>query len=143
MGFEIVEHTADVALRLTAPDLSGLLQAATDGLRSVLIDVPASRPVEEREARAIDLAGLDPESLLVDYLCELIFLFDCERLLTVRLEPVPLDGAGPCRLVTRVLGETLDPSRHVALTEVKAATYHGLEVRPSPRGLQATVVLDL
>ncbi|MBI4601229.1 MAG: archease [Planctomycetes bacterium] len=141
--FEFLDHTADVAVRLRSRDEAGLFRDAMRALLAIVLDEERSAPVEPREAREVRLEAEDAESLLVDYLNELIFLFDTARFLARDLEASRIELGRPARLDGRLLGERFDPARHLAKTEVKATTFHGMEVRRGPEGLEAEVVFDL
>jgi SHS2 domain-containing protein len=155
MPFEYLDHTADVAVRVRAPDFAGLLREATLALRDIILDPsssPSSPTVPASESFRVSLEAEDREALLVDYLNEIVFRFDTSRFLPANLEvafasPEDRGKVGsprkPARLDGRLLGETFDPSRHVLRTEVKAATFHGIEVREGPAGLEVDVVFDL
>jgi SHS2 domain-containing protein len=143
MTFEYLDHTADIAVRLTAPDLKSLLQEATRALRDIFLEAGKGALSAQGQSVSLSLESEDGEALLVDYLNELIFLFDTRRLLAAELEIGRLAEQGPLRLEAVVQGEIYDPARHVLKTEVKAATFHGLKIRQGATGLEAEVVFDL
>jgi SHS2 domain-containing protein len=135
--FETFEHTADLGLRVRAPDLDTLFAEAGLALFSVIIeDLSAVKDARKVE---IHLDGTDREYLLFDWLRTLLYHFDAEHLLFSRFEarvrPDGLDGAA--------WGESLDRDRHELGHEVKAITYHGLKVEPADGGWLAEVVVDI
>ena len=141
--FEVFEHTADLGIRVRAPDRETLLAEAARALFSLLVvNLDAVRPVQERQI-AVD--GQDDGLLLFDWLSELLYLFETEHILlsqfVVRLEEQGLQAI--CR------GEPVDRTRHELDHEVKAITYHGLTVRPQsgPPGSggfwEAEVIVDI
>lgn len=153
MRFEFLDHTADISVRLEAETYEGLVEAATEALREVLVE---ERPRENRAQAAssperseileipLQFEGEDKESLLVEYLNELIYLFDTQRLIPVSAKRARLSGErGSLRLEAVLIAERFDPSRHMQRSEVKAATYHGLRVRETPGRVQADVVFDM
>lgn len=141
MSFEPIEHTADAAVRLRSADAAELLGDATRALASILLG-PGAR-IASTEAVPIRLEAEGPEALLIDYLNQLIFLFDTRGFLAAELEVARVDLGVPASIEGRLLGETYDPARHEARTEIKAATFHGLEIRKTAEGLEADVVFDL
>jgi len=142
VAFEHLDHTADTAVRVLGLDGPDLFREATRALLSILLD-EASAPVADPEAIPIRMEAEDPEALLIDYLNELIFLFDTKRFLPSRLEVRGLRLEKPALLEGEVRGETYDPARHRAKTEIKAATFHGLEIRTIGGRLEAEVIFDL
>ncbi len=135
--YETFEHTADLGLRIWASDLDTLFVEAARALFSVIVvDLDSVRPVNRLEVR---LENEPRELLLIDWLRELLFHFDCEHQLFSRFEvKVNEDG-----LSGSAWGEPLDRSRHVLEHEVKAITYHGLCLERTPQGWLAEVIVDI
>jgi len=46
-------------------------------------------------------------------------------------------------LKAKVRGEKLDLSRHTLKTEIKAVTYHQLEVKKTAKGWEAQIIFDV
>ena len=88
---------------------------------------------------ALRIEGVDPEELFFDALDDLLYQFTAEHLLLARFE-VAQDAAGA---TIAAWGEPYDPARHVLDHDVKAVTYHQLEVRQEADGWSATVIVDL
>jgi SHS2 domain-containing protein len=135
--YEYFDHTADLGLRIRAPDLDTLFVEAAQALFGVIIEDLGS----VKESRRVDvrLAGDEREFLLFDWLKELLYRFDVEHLLFSRFEVHLKDG----ELTAIAWGEPLDPSRHELLHEVKAITYHGLRVEQTAHGWLAEVIVDI
>ena len=135
--YELFEHTADLGLRVIAPDLNILFAEAAVGLFSAVVEDPGSvRPASEVR---IELAGTDREFLLFDWLRELLVRFDADHLLFGRFEAHVRDDG----LTGTAWGEPLDPARHVLSHEVKAITYHELKVEKTDDGWLAEVIVDI
>ncbi|NUQ64700.1 MAG: archease [Pirellulales bacterium] len=135
--YEIFEHTADVGIRARAGDLNGLFADAAKGLFSLILANPDSvRPVQETHIR---IDGDQYDDLLFDWLAELLYRFDTDHLLPAEFE-VRIDAAG---LDATARGEQLDRSRHQLDREVKAITYHGLDVRRDADQWVAEVIVDI
>jgi SHS2 domain-containing protein len=134
---ELFEHTADLGLRVRAPDLDTLFAEAAACLFSAVVEDPAAvRPEAEH---AFELAGTDREYLLFDWLRELLYRFDADHLVFGRFEVRVRDDG----LSAKAWGEPLDPARHVLSHEVKAITYHELKVEQTPDGWLAEVIVDI
>ncbi len=135
--YETFEHTADLGLRIRAPDLNTLFAEAALALFSALVeDQDTIRPLQSIEVR---LAGADREYLLFDWLRELLYQFDGRHLVLGRFQ-VRVSDVG---LEATAWGEPLDPARHPLAHEVKAITYHGLRVEPAGDGWLAEVIVDI
>ncbi|HMC90288.1 MAG TPA: archease [Gemmataceae bacterium] len=135
--YETFDHTADLGLRIRAPDLDALFAEAGQALFSVIVEDLTS--VEPRQRFEFRLEGDEREFLLFDWLKELLYRFDSEHWLGSRFE-VHVSQNG---LEASAWGEPLDPARHRLLHEVKAITYHGLKVEQTRDGLLAEVIVDI
>ena len=132
-----LSHTADLAWRLWGKDLPELFENAGRALSATLTD---RRYLRRRATRTVRLTASDRESLLVDWLNHLLYLFDIDGFLGRDFQ---VESLTPGSLTARVTGETFDPARHPSRTGVKAATFHQLSIVPVQDGWEATVVLDL
>jgi len=131
-GYREIEHTADWELEVWGPDLSSLLQQAALGMYGLLGLRLAEQP---RERRDFELEAHDAESLLVEFLNELLFLAESEDL--------GFDG-----FELRILGNRLEATLQGApiaarRKEIKAVTYSRLEIRETAGGLTTRVVFDV
>jgi SHS2 domain-containing protein len=130
-------HTADLGWRIYGDNLKELFEHAGEALVSTMTD---RRTVRLKETREISIAAPDLESLLVDWLNHLLYLFDVDNFLGREFRITALN---PQHLQARLRGEAFDPARHPEKTGVKAATYHQLAIEPKNGGWQATVIFDL
>ena len=135
--YELFDHTADLGLRVRADELETLFAEAARGLFSMIVEDPTT--VRAREEVMVRIEGDDPAYLLIDWLAELLRLFDTHRMLLGEFD-VRLEGSG---LAATVRGEPLDPARHALDHEVEAITYHGLRLDQTPDGWQAEVIVDI
>ncbi len=132
-GFEEIPHTADVALRVWGQDLRELFLNAARGLAWLMAD---PETVQSGAEVSLDLYAPDPETLLITWLGELIYL--CEREGAVFTE-FDLEEVTSTHLRGTVRGGPAEELRH----SVKAATFSNLSIRPGPRGLETIVVFDV
>jgi len=136
--YELFEHTADLGLRVRAPDLNTLFaEAATCLFAAVLEDVASVRP---EQSVTIELAGSEREFLLFDWLRDLLLRFDTDHIVFGRFEVQVRDDG----LTGKAWGEPYDPARHLLAHEVKAITYHELKVvRDGEARWLAEVIVDI
>lgn len=132
-GFREREHTADWALEVWAPDFPELLRQAARGLEALSgITVDEAAPPERQ---TVAIPAEDPETALVEFLNELLFLRDT-RGRWFRPERLTWDGQA-------VRGTLVGFPLQSVEKEVKAATYHNLQARRTPTGWHAVVVVDV
>ena len=143
MSYKFLEHTGDTAVEIHAADEVELFRDGARALLDILVDQEHGKPVEKKKTLPLRLEAEDAESLLVDYLNELIFLFDSRSFLCVDVDCEQVRIEKPSQIVATLRGESFDPERHHSLTEVKAATFHDMEIHKTPAGLWTTLVFDL
>ena len=133
--------TADIAFEATGRDLAELFSDAADATMNVMIDNLDA--IEPRESRRIDLSSDDIEMLLFDFLQELIYFKDAERLL-LRVRNVRIEQRDEKYfLKAETTGEPVDPVRHHQRADVKAVTLHDFSVKKEDGGWKARVLLDI
>lgn len=139
---EWIDHTADVALRVTADTPADVFTACAAAM--IRLCVPDG-PVDAVARRRIAVDGGDLEELLVAWLSRINALISAEDFLAVRflIERLDADGPPPLRLAAVVEGETVDPSRHAFAAEIKAVTHHACVVAPDAGRWTARVVFDV
>ena len=133
-AFEVVEHTADWALRVTGRDMAALLANAALGMSSLLVADLKMLPNDEE--RRIELEAFDAETLLVDWLSELAYLAESEQLV---FRDFHLSQVTDNRMTAIIRGGR--PAE--LLKHIKAVTYHNLAIKLIARGLEATIVFDV
>lgn len=136
-GFEVLDHPADIGFRAFAPTLPDLYASAALAMLSIAGDPAAAEP---REERRLSVESGDRESLMVDWLNEVLYWFD-GRLFTFR--DFRIEALSSARLDAVGAGEPRHPDRHRARLIVKAATYHQLRVEERDGQWIAEVYLDI
>ena len=125
--YDLIEVTADIAIRARGSTLGLLFANAAWGMFDIICDSATVEPalVWDMEAQAEDL-----ESLMVDLLTDMLVLFELDGMLVSSVEAdVATVGAG-WRARVKVRGDRHDATKHDILHDIKAVTYHTLEVRP-------------
>ena len=141
MTIEPFDHTADIGFDLEAGSLAELYVEAAAAFTDTIADLETVRQVEERQLQVV---AEDPETLMVNWLEELLFCLDSDQFLVSRaeIELDELEGGG-LELSAWVAGERFDPDRHPANVAIKGVTYHQLAVRRDGDRWRARVILDI
>lgn len=133
MKYRELEHTADLAILVFGKDLPQLFANAAYGLFDIMADL--SKPLSGAK-RLIRLRAPDVESLMVDWLNELIYLHDQEGEIYNGFDIVfPAMG----EMKASVEGGKGAGSK----LNVKAATFNDLEIREVAEGFEARLVFDV
>jgi len=136
-AFEMIDHTADAGIVAYGADVEELFSNAALGLFS-LITEPES--IEEKSHLHLEVSSEDRESLLVEWLNELIYLFDVKHILFSRFD---IESLTQSELKATCYGEGFDPVKHKLKTGVKAATYHLLKLDKNGDGYKAQIIFDI
>ncbi len=131
--YEQLEHTADLALRIYGQDLSELFANAAYAMFCQLADLEHIGLSMQRHVR---VEGTDYESLLVNWLNELIYLHETRGEVYSSFDIHELSPQG---LQATVSGERSEDIH----TIIKAATFHDLAIHGTDSGYEATIVLDV
>jgi len=132
--FEILEHTADVGIRASGPTLVGAFTETARGMFSIIGDAEGCDGSLEVD---ISAEGHDNGSLLHGFLSELLFLHEVEGIFLTGFD-LTVDG-----FTIRGTGRGCPSSRARISAEVKAVTYHRLDVVQTPDGWECTVLFDI
>lgn len=143
MGYRYLDDVAiaDVAFHAWGATVDEVFSQAARATLGVMVEDPGA--VEPRLQRRLELEAVSADLLLYDFLSELLYHKDAERLLLLpeRVE-VTLAAQG-ARLTAVLAGEEIDRQRHVLLVDVKAVTLHRFALERTAHGWEAEVVLDI
>ena len=136
-AFEVIDHTADIGIAAYGADIKEVFANAAVGLFSLMAELDN---IKEDVQRGLELSAEDEEILLVEWLNELIYIFDVEHIVFKRFE---IDNLTENRLKARCFGEKIRPGQHKLKREIKAATYHMLRISKDNSGYKVQVIFDI
>ncbi len=142
--YTIIDHTADVGLDVVGDTLEDAFSTTAEAMFELLWK---TSDIKETEELSIELVADSLDQLVVDWLSEMIFIYETQGRLfrSVKVDSLmpekrdsSLEGkdGGPddtndevwYRIRSRLMGESLDLDKHEIKTEIKAVTYHMLKV---------------
>jgi SHS2 domain-containing protein len=135
--FEILDHTADIGLIVYGENLKTLFENAGEAFFRLITDL---KKVRRRVEKRIEIEKEDLERLMVDWLSELLYFHDVENLL---FKGFKVESVGENGLKAVVKGEPFQEGVHVIKTEIKAVTYHQIEVLKKKGSWRAQIIFDL
>ncbi len=143
MSYRFIEDIAiaDVAFEAWGDDLGGVLTAAAEATLNVMVSDLDS--VASGERRTVNLEADEPDLLLFDFLQEVIFFKDANRLLLRPANVVVEEHETGFKVQADLVGEELDMERHDLIVDVKAVTLHRFVVERVDGRWRAFVVLDI
>jgi SHS2 domain-containing protein len=134
--FEIIDHTADVAIQAHGATREELFANAAAAMMTV---IGGRDRVRASETRPIHVAADDPAGLLAVFLSELVFILETGPFVT---HHVTVDELTDFEVRATAHGEPL-AEHHELEAEIKAVTHHKLSVEQTPAGWAACVLFDL
>lgn len=139
--YEYLEHTADIKFLAYGDTLEEVFENAALAMFNVIID---TGKVSGEMAREVLLASPDLESLLVDWLSELLYLFEVDEIVfwKFRVEEIR-EEEEKYSIKALASGEKYYPESHPFETEIKAVTYNQLKLEKTDKGWKAQVVVDI
>lgn len=141
--YEIIEHTADLGIKVYGKNLEELFLNAGRAMFDVMVEETKRKSIfqkEEQKKFLVSKRASGIEDVFVAWLGELLYLFVTEGLIMDKTNIQRLDSG--C-IQAEVSGRTFDPASCRVKTEIKAITFHELEVKQTDRGYQAQVIFDV
>ena len=135
MSFEEISHTADVKIHARALTLEELFSETFKALMQVMYGTTSQGEIQ----REVRIESSDIESLLIDFLSEVLFISEVESLV--------FSGAflriNGLSLIAELKGEPFDPARHSGGSEVKGISYSGLAITHDANGYMLDIIFDV
>ncbi len=135
--FEIIDVRADVGLIAYGKELKTAFENAVMGMFSIMIE---TETIIEKDCLNVEVRAENIEDLLVAWLNELIYLFETKGFVPAKCNIKELSET---HLRAKVFGEGFSSEKHRPKTIVKAATYHGLEIKKDDSSYRIKVILDV
>ena len=139
--YNLLDHTADIAADIHADSLNELFVASAMFWRESISD---DRREYTTELRSIDLSENNLEILLVSFLSELNFLFQSKGWL---MDSISIIEIVPHRdlweLNTQFSGHFFDRKKMNLKSEIKAVTYHQMEVKEENGKFYTRIIFDI
>jgi SHS2 domain-containing protein len=154
-NYRMLNHTADIGISVSGKSKKELFAHTAAAMMDLIVGPESKssnlRPEfslieadeitgEALQVRTIIVEGNDPEDLLINFLREVLYLFNGEKWVMTVCRPLELRSR---RIIARLQGEPYDPKKHRIVTDIKAVTYHGLDIHKTNRGWKARVIFDV
>jgi len=135
--FTLLDHTADMGMCVRAPDLRTLFEDAARAMMMVMVETGDDAGPN---TRGVSLEGADLPDLMVRWLGELLYLFEGQGELVTETR---LETISPTRLDAAVKTVAFDPERHDVVCDIKAVTYHQIQVAQRGPRWECRVIFDV
>ena len=139
--YRLLPHMADAFVEVQAPTLAGVFEEAAFAMFDVMTDPTV---IERSFVDQFEVTSHDEISLFHDWLEQLLLKFDLDgKVYSVfHVEKIDPQNGNLC-LAAKAQGGLFERGRHPAKVEIKAVTYHRMEISATPEGYVARYILDL
>lgn len=140
-AYKFIDHTADLAIDIEADSLNELFTASAFAWKEAISDENYNIGESERK---IILEESSLEILIVSFLSELNFLFQNKKWMMTSVIKINVDRADDIwRLDAFISGFTIDPAKIKLKAEIKAVTYHQMEIKRADGKFLTRIVFDI
>ena len=137
MKYRQIEHTADFGIHVLGSDPRELFSNAAHALFDQLTDTDClSGSFREK----LLVAGDDWPDLMINWLRELLYFWNGRERLVKSVEVLAISEN---RLSASIIFDPYDATVHLIKQEIKAVTYHQLQVTCSPKGWESKIIFDV
>ena len=126
-----------MGVTIRAGNLRELFETACQAMFDQIVD---RRNLKGRDKIQLRVTGIDLSDLMINWLRELLFLWNGHQYLVKQARVVHIEEKA---LNARIAYDPYNPGIHEVLTDIKAVTYHGIDVREAGAWWQATVIFDV
>ena len=135
--YRLIDHTADFGMQVFGSDSQELFSNAALALFDVITDMDV---LEGRNSCNITASGEDWPDLMINWLREVLYLWNGKEMLVKSVQILSLSENN---ISAKIYFDAYMPDRHIIKTEIKAVTYHQIQVKSSPSGWEARVIFDI
>ena len=136
--YELIDHTADIGIRVEGKDLKSLFTAAAAAMFDVIAEKMNVTTGMKKKIVPVTLVAGNREELLLRWLSELLSLSDCEN---VYFNAFEIENLTNTIIEARASGFLRKYS--VGKREIKAVTYHNLKIEERGSGFAAEIIFDV
>jgi SHS2 domain-containing protein len=134
---EIIDHTADLGIVVAETTLKALFQKASHAMMSIMLEQKSD---ETGEPIHISVQGSDLPDLMVRWLGEILYIFEGENRVVTQTKILEITSN---HLDAQIKTIPFSSTKHEILTEIKAVTYHQIEVIRKGDLWNARIIFDL
>jgi len=135
--YQLIDHTADFGIQVFGSDSQELFTNAAVALFDVITEMDV---LKGRNFCNIKASGEDWPDLMINWLREVLYLWNGKERLVKSVQILSLSENN---ISAKIYFDAYRPDRHIIKTEIKAVTYHQIQVKSSPSGWKAQIIFDI
>ena len=135
--YHLIDHTADFGIQVFGTDSRELFTNAALALFDVITEMDE---LNGDDSCDITASGEDWSDLMINWLREILYLWNGREMLVKSVQVLSLSERN---ISAKIYFDAYLPDRHTIKTEIKAVTYHQIQVKRSPSGWKAQIIFDI
>ena len=135
--YHLIDHTADFGIQVFGADSRELFSNAALALFDVITEMDE---LNGDDSCDITASGEDWSDLMINWLREILYLWNGREMLVKSVQVLSLSEN---KISAKIYFDAYKPDRHAIKTEIKAVTYHQIQVKRSATGWKARVIFDI
>lgn len=138
--YRVFDHTADLGIEVLGKTQADLFSRAALALVDLLVEGVDAQTAASTQTRTLVIDGADNTDLFVNFLREILYLFNGEGFVLTACRVGRIDDR---KLTAEISGDRYDVRTHRVKTEIKAVTYHQAAVVQTVKGWRGRIVFDV
>ena len=135
--FTLLDHTADLGIIVRGRNLRNLFEVAAKSMMYIMVK---GNPADTTKTLNLSVEGYDLADLMVRWLGEILYLFEGEHELVTG---VKITSVSHSHLDATLETVSFDTNLHEILCEIKAVTFHQIEVVKKDDHWETRIIFDL
>ena len=135
--YHLIDHTADFGIHVSGTNSKDLFANAVEALFDVITEIDS---LTGHDSCHMEVSGDDWSDLMVNWLREILYLWNGREMLVKSVQILSLSEN---KISAKIYFDAYMPDRHSIKTEIKAVTYHQIQVKSSPSGWKAQIIFDI
>lgn len=135
--YRLIDHTADLGIMVHGANLKDLFEQAAISMMHIIVGV---RSYKGPNTIRLSVSGEDLADLMIRWLGEILYIFEGEKQIVTK---VGIDAISPHHITATLETVSFDQNLHEILCEIKAVTYHQIEVMEKADHWEARIIFDL
>ena len=137
MKYRLIDHTADFGIHVFGSDLKDLFTNAALAMFDLITDIKSLKSADES---SLNIKGDDRPDLMVNWLRELLYIWNGKEKLVGSVDIISI---AENELAAKIKFDSFDPARHSIKNEIKAVTYHQIQVNQVANGWESRIIFDV
>ena len=139
--YNFIEHTADIAVDVTAGTLKELFETSAKAWLSAILEIGI---IKEKHKKTIQLQAESLEELLVNFINEINYFFLTKKWVTAKTKVTAIKQiSNHFNLTAEIYGEEINHAEYNFKEEIKAVTYHQLKIKQKDNLYTTRIVFDI